>query len=158
MVRKSKSPRKHSVKPHKASRARKSPCPRGHILRSGYRRKAYVRADGTRVRATTVKSRCIKGRGAHPSRKGPKIIPKLKKGRMEGYHTYLSADERHAILTKLVNKYGYKAASGMLIAPMNFLKNSSPSKSAIFRRDHTWLKNKYRGKSNSRKSPRRGKA
>ena len=39
-------------------------CKKGDIVRSGYRRKAYTRSDGTRVKATYVKPSCIKNRGA----------------------------------------------------------------------------------------------
>ena len=145
----SRSPRRKSRRrsPRKASRSRRRSCPRGHILRKGYTRKAYVRADGTRVKAVRVKAECIKGRGAHPSRKGPKVIPKLRKGELKefGYFASEPVSKRHRALTKAVGAYGATSVFRKLNAVMVLTKNTSPSSSAKFRADRNWVRDKYMG-------------
>ncbi len=140
----SRSPRRRS--PRRASRSRRrSPCPRGQIRRSGYRRKAYTRADGSRVKATNVKPKCIKGRGLHPSRKGPRVIPKLKKGLLEkyGYHGRESVAKRHTALRKAERAYG----STNLIRKLNAIyvlnRNTNPSIAAKFKSDENWVRRTY---------------
>jgi hypothetical protein len=156
---KSRSPRRRSRRrsPKKASRSRKS-CPRDHILRKSYTRKAYTRADGTRVKATRVEARCIQGRGAHPSRKGPKVIPKLKKGELKefGYTTSAPVSKRHAALKKAVEAYGATSVFRKLNAVMVLNKNTSPSSSAKFKADRNWVRSTYmNGRSPKRSSRRR---
>jgi len=156
----SRSPRRRSRRrsPRKASRSRRR-CPSGQILRKGYYRKAYTRADGIRIKATRVKADCIEGRGAHPSRKGPKLIPKLRKGLLEkyGYHASDPVSKRHASLGKAVEAYGATSVFRKLNAVMVFNKNTSPSVSAKFRADRNWVRATYMGGKGSRRrrSPRK---
>lgn len=85
----------------------KKGCKVGQIKRVTYKRRAYTRADGVRVKATVVKAGCIKDRGEKG--KGPYTLPPLKdKGFLtsEGYHLKLSVKDRHAALRKACRKYG----------------------------------------------------
>ena len=72
-------------------------CPRGKIMRKGYRRK-----DGT-----YVKPSCIKDRGA-PG-KGPKLFKVTHPGILtsEGYSTFEPAVARHTAIERAVKKDGY---------------------------------------------------
>jgi hypothetical protein len=82
-------------------------CKAGQIRRVTYKRKGYTKADGTRVKATVVRAKCIKDRGG-PG-KGPYTLPKLKDNGFltsEGYHLKLSVKDRQAALRKACRKYG----------------------------------------------------
>ncbi len=156
----SRSPRRRSRRrsPRRASRSRRrSPCPRGQIMRSGYRRKAYTRADGTRVRSARVRRDCIKGRGLHPSRKGPRVIPKLKKGLLEkyGYHGREPVAKRHTALRKAERAYG----STNLIRKLNAIyvlnRNTSPSLAAKFKADENWVRRTFGEDAGGRRRSRR---
>ncbi len=89
------------------SRRRRRSCSYGEIRRVAYRTK----------RGTRVRSSCIKDRGALG--RGKKILPKPKKGNLEGYHLDLPAARRHAILRKVANKDGWNT----VIRRVNLLRN-----------------------------------
>lgn len=82
-------------------------CKVGQIKRVTYKRKGYTKADGTRVKATVVRAKCIKDRGQKG--KGPYTLPKLKDNGFltsEGYHLRLSLKDRQAALRKACRIHG----------------------------------------------------
>jgi len=147
--------------PSKTSRSRRR-CPRGQILRKGYTRKAYTRKDGTRVKAVRVKANCILDKGL-PG-KGPKVIPKLRKGLLTqyGYHATDTVAKRHLALDKAVKAYGGASVIRKLNAIYVLNRNTNPSMAAKFKVDRNWVSKKYASmkrrsprKSTRRKSPKR---
>ena len=103
-------------------------------------RRAYTRRDGTRVKATTYK---VEDRGARG--RGPKVIPKLKKGGLGG-PGYLSRSElgRHRQLGSSVRRDGYATTSRRLNALSVFGKRTmNAQEKARLRRDKEWLKRTY---------------
>lgn len=113
-------------------------CPRGHI-----RRKAYTVTR--RGKQYHVKSACIKGRGKSPSRKGPRVIPKLRKGTLKkyGYSLDQSATARHTALRKAVKAYGASKVFKKLNAVMVLQKYTSPKNAAKFRADRNWVRKTF---------------
>lgn len=104
---------------------KKKSCPKGQIMRKGYTRKAYVKADGTKIKATRVPPICVKDQGA-PG-KGPKTLPPIKdKGFLTqfGYHLKLTSTERRSALRKAVRKYGGLAVIRHLNLIRNYNKNN----------------------------------
>jgi uncharacterized protein DUF5771 len=101
-------------------------CGEHEILRDGYRRKSYVKSDGTRVKSTYVKPVCIKDLGK-PG-KGPKVIGKLTRGglRKFGYDTHSKSSERHIALLKAINKDGYATIVRRVNAIHVLTKNTNP--------------------------------
>ena len=119
-------------------------CKKGYILRKGYNRKGYTRKDGTRVKATYVPESCIVDRG-NPG-KGPKLIPKLKKGELSefGYSlSYRLVGERRGPLKKAIKKYGALSIMRKLNAVATLLKNTSPTKSQRAKADSKWISREY---------------
>jgi len=123
--------------------------------RKGYWRKAYTRADGTRVKrtwvpATTFKrsdvgSKGVRSRGAKQgpySKQKPWITREGKLGGA-GYFSKPAAT-RHRLLNKCVKEYGYRSCLGSLMV----LNRSSVMKQkygAKIDADKNYLKNKYGG-------------
>ena len=76
-------------------------CKRGEIKRISYKRKSYVKKDGSRVKAGSVGPTCIKDRGK-PG-KGPRTLPPLSRNRSltkYGYKLDKPAKERQASLKR----------------------------------------------------------
>tara|TARA_B110000495_G_C22579498_1_gene348184 strand:- start:59 stop:448 length:390 start_codon:yes stop_codon:yes gene_type:complete len=96
-------------------------CKSNSICRVGYVRKSYKKKNGTVVKAVVVAPKCIKDKGK-PG-KGPKILPKILKGK-EGSLVRLgySIDENQGIrkvaLKKAVNAYGL----GTVIKKINYIR------------------------------------
>ncbi len=110
--------------------------PKGKIFRKGF---SFKRKDGTLVK---VPGKYIIDRGM-PG-KGPKLIPKLKKGMLSriGYNVNNGDVSRHRALNKGVEEYSKNTMIKRLNAVSIFLKNTSPKKSEIFRKDTRWLSEK----------------
>jgi len=104
-------------------------CPRGYILRSGYTTKNNVV-----VRPTCVKDMGKKG-------KGPKLIPKLKKGLLTkyGYSSKETTQKRHSALKKAAKEYG----AGNLVQKLNSIyvlnRGTNPKVAATFNKDKKWV-------------------
>lgn len=97
-------------------------CPVGKIRRKAYTRKGYTKKDGTRVKAARVRSGCIPDKGA-PG-KGPKTLPKPKKGSLEGWSKDLPQKKRMAILKKITKE----ESCGTAIRKLNLLRNITTDK------------------------------
>lgn len=101
-------------------------CGRGKI-----RREAYTRKDGTRV-----ESKCIIDRG-RPG-KGPKTLPRPKKGSLYGWKKDASSAARHRSVMTSVRK----SDCGTTIARLTLLKNISadPGTDRKAQADAAWLR------------------
>ena len=121
-----------------------SKCPVGKIKRISYKRKAFTKANGVRVKATTVKSKCIKDRGL-PG-KGPYTLPKPKDNGFltsEGYHLKLPIKLRETALRKACRKYGCLK----VIRHLNLIRNYSKSVPVNYKkynRDMKYVENLYK--------------
>ena len=129
------------------------PCPPGTIRRAGYvrhlssrghtvRRKGKIIITKPKVRATRVRSACIKDRGL-PG-KGPtgtKIGP-LKKGELikYGYSFRLSDKLRHEALLRAIKAYGALQTYHKLDAVAKLSKRVAPDARAIFTMDRDWVR------------------
>lgn len=141
-------PKKTARRSTKRSRSRSSSrgssasCPKGQI-----KRKAYTRKTKT-GKTVHVKAKCIKGRGKNPSKKGPKLIPPLRRGELKafGYATNLPANKRHAALAKALEKYPALSVFRKLNAVQVLTRNTAPKSSAVFGQDKAWVKKHYLGK------------
>lgn len=108
-------------------------CPKGKILRKGY---TATRGKTTyRVRPTCIKDRGEKG-------KGPKLLPKLKKGELSkyGYGLKHPRSVRRRALDKSMKEFD----KNTLIRKLNVLsiynKNTNPSYSRKAREDMNYIR------------------
>lgn len=120
-------------------------CPRSEILRKGYVRKAYTKANGTVVKSKRVAATCVpdKGKpGKTPNSK--KVLPKPKKGGLGkyGYSNIKTAGavKRRAALKKAVQDEGYAPVVRRLNLISNYNKNSDPFAHRLIRSDMAWMK------------------
>ncbi len=100
------------------------------------KRKAYVRSDGTRVKATSYQA---KNRGK-PGR-GPKLFT-LKKGGLTryGYTTTATRASRHLALTRAISRGVPKLTlSQRLGALATLLKRTNPALSRRLRKNQKWV-------------------
>lgn len=126
------------------SGGKKMTCPRGQIERAGYERKAYTKADGTRIKATYVSATCIEDKGNKG--KGPKLIPKLKKGELSEYGYHIKerlAGERRKALKKALKEYDATSVNRKLNALATLNKNTHPTWSERAKADAKWVKKEY---------------
>ena len=123
------------------------------------RRASYTRKDGSHVKSTCVPD---KGKpGKTPA--SQKVLPKPKPGLLtnKGYRANKSAEARHKALDKVIKERGESPLSVFrhlnLIA--NYTTTSNPEAHAVYKRDMTWIKNKYglNSKRKSRKSRRKSR-
>lgn len=125
-------------------------CPKGQILKNGYKRNAYTKEDGTYVEATIVPPTCIEDIGK-PG-KGPKLIQFSKNDHILSNHGYIeikdkTVDERHRILIKVIKAltrdYGHRAALGYVIKALNARsiveRTGSPESSKAMKEDQVWV-------------------
>lgn len=118
-------------------------CRRGQLK---IRRKGYTRkVGGKQVRVKPV-TYCTPDKGK-PGR-GPKLIPKLKKGTLGiHYSKEPSAQTRRTKLKACVKKYGYASCVGKVNALRVLNKNTWPKKWLVMLdSDMKWLQKTYRGK------------
>jgi hypothetical protein len=126
-------------------------CPAGQTLRKGHitTRKSKTLLGRLFKRGTTyrVKDHCVTGTAkAAKAAKAPiGIIGPLKKGSLTdlGYKSEDVVSTRHASLSKAIGKYGRLSTFRKLNAVATLLKNTAPSKSAIFKADRDWVKKTY---------------
>lgn len=118
-------------------------CKSGQILRKGYTRKAYYRADGTYVSASKIKPVCIMDTG-NPG-KGPNIIGKMRKGELTqfGYHLSSNATDRRKALTKAIKRYDALSVFRKINAISILQKNTNPTYSNKARADANWISKNY---------------
>lgn len=114
------------------------------IIVKSHRRKAYVRKDGTRVKATHVKShkRADLGLPGH----GPKTLPKLKKNELPGYHVKgVKAETRRKKLRKIAKNSAVKTrkVARSLQLHANYTKRSQPGNSRKYNADAKYMMNRY---------------
>lgn len=121
-------------------------CPANQILRTGYNRRKYTKADGTVVKKTRVESHCVKDMGK-PG-KGAKILPKPS-GKLHlskyGYTVHASKKNRRAALDSAA-KYDKAGTLGTL-RHLNLIANyhaNDTNNREIMRSDVEYLKQKYR--------------
>jgi len=108
-----------------------------YITRSGYKRKAYVRKsyvrkDGTRVKRSRVKAAKVTrgkvlsrtGRPKVPKRK--RVLPKLKKGTLKGYHYRVKAKTlaRKRAISKMMKHKGALKTLRHLVVLRSYNKHS----------------------------------
>lgn len=112
------------------------------------KRPAYTRWDGTKVKATTYKTkdRGLKGRG-------PSTLPTAHPGVLGGPGYTARADfERHGILADVVKSQGYTTAMGALTLLQNYGKRTmAKSVLKIIASDKAWLKKHHGAKSGGAK-------
>lgn len=120
-----------------------STCRKDQIIRKGYKRAAYYRADGTFVAAAKVGPSCIADLG-HSGR-GPNLIPRMKKGELTkfGYSLHKLAKQRRMALTKAVRAYDGLSVFRKLNALATLNKNVNPVYSRKFKADANWVKKTY---------------
>lgn len=117
------------------------------VHRKGYERKGYTRSDGTRVAAARVASSDFMIRDRGKPGRGPKVIPKLKAGKLGGpgfLKRPLATQKR--LLSKSVGKSrrGYRSTLGRLQAIANFGKRTfTPTQKARIRSLRRWVVKKY---------------
>lgn len=109
-------------------------CPKGEILRKGYRRKGYTR-NGTRVEPTYVPPACVPDKGA-PG-KGPKTLPKPEKGSLKGWHADEAASKRRRALRKWVRKTNCRETIRKLTLLRNISTDRETDRAA--KSDAEWL-------------------
>lgn len=120
--------------------------------RKGYTRKSYVRKGGIHVEGTHVSGSEIgpttyKTKDVGAPGRGKKLIEI--KGKLEGYHVNLPAEERHTILRKNIRKYGVGSVWRKLNAQVNLRLRAKPSETArieareIFRKDRDWVASSF---------------
>ncbi len=100
------------------------------------RRKSYVRADGTRVKATSYRSKDLGKKG-----RGPKLF-KLKKGGLSkyGYSTSASVASRHLALSRAISRgVPGLTLSRRIGALATLLKRTNPMLSKRLRRNQRWV-------------------
>ena len=141
-------------------------CHVGQILRSGYRRKAYTRADGTRVKASYVPPRCVKSQGLPgKTMASAKVLPRLRHGELTryGYRADKPAAQRLKALKRSAAAYGYRSTVGRVVAIMNYSKHN-PRLHRIYKTDlknlraaHAAGKMKKGGAKKKKKTTKRGK-
>ena len=121
-------------------------CLPGQTLRKGHiaTRKTKTLLGRLLKRGTTyrVKPHCV-GEAQVVAMKD-KIGP-LKQGSLTdlGYSSSDWASTRRAALSKAIGKYGRLSTFRKLNAVATLTKNTSPSKSAIFKADRDWIKKTY---------------
>jgi len=101
--------------------------PSGYIIRDAHKRKAYIRRDGTRVKAALIPATYTPSRGvpgkAPPSRR---ILPPVENTRMLrnfGYSVYTSPSKRRAAINKAIKKY---KSSLYVERHLTLIKNYTP--------------------------------
>ena len=106
---------------------RSGACGVGEILRSGFRRKGYSRADGSRVKASYVWPRCVDSQGL-PGKMmaSAKVLPKLRHGELTsyGYRADKPAAQRLKALERSAAVYGYRSTVGRVVAFMNYSEHT----------------------------------
>ena len=119
-------------------------CPKGAVLRKGFVRRSYIRSNGARISRALVKSICVNDLGL-PG-KGPKLIGKLKKGKLikYGYRSALSDIARHRSLGKAIKSKGKGVTIRRLNAIRTLTKNTNPKISKIYDQDLRWVQNKVK--------------
>jgi hypothetical protein len=116
-------------------------CPPGKIRRVGY----TAKRRGTKY---TVKSKCIKDRGAkgrwRTVRRMLGIGP-LSKGDLTalGYSHLRSTEDRHKALDKAVSRYGRATTIRKLNAISTYAKRTGPSRSKTYRTDMHYVQKKF---------------
>ena len=119
------------MKTRKSNKGKKTSkyCPPGKIMRD-----AYVRKDGTRVKAKCVKDRGLPG-------KGPRLFT-VKKGGLTKYGYRL--DDKDAIRHQALGKARKKIPYATLVRKLNAIrilhKNTNPTYSRKLKKDMDWLK------------------
>lgn len=129
------------------------PCPPGTIRRAAYvrhlssrghtvRRKGKFIVTKPKVRATRVRSACIKDKGLPGKGTTGKQIGPLKKGELikYGYSYRLSDKMRHEALKRAVKAYGPLETYHKLDAVAKLSKRVAPDASAIFAMDRDWVR------------------
>jgi hypothetical protein len=114
-----------------------------------HKRKSYRRRDGTVVKGTMVSKHKRKDVGL-PG-KGPKILPKLKPGKLgkHGYSLAKAATARRRALIKS-SKIGTKESKKKMLQTRrrltilkNYTKRSQPSNYRKYNADEKWLSKRY---------------
>jgi hypothetical protein len=128
-------------------RTSKNPCPKGQILRKGYRRRSYTRSNSprtaqTHVKETYVRPVCIQDRG-QPGY-GAQVIPPLTPNLLGqfGYSTYASQAQRRKSLNDAINNIGlleiYRHLRDIIT-----LQRWNPRAHDIMLDDFNYLRRKY---------------
>lgn len=127
------SKKKKEKKEKKVAGSRKTAVAYREIVREG-----YVRKDGVVVPPTLIEDRGLPG-------KGPKLIPKLRKGtlRRHGYSTKDSQHERHEALRKAVAAEGPTVVIRKLNVVATLNKNTNPEMSKHLKKDSDWVKSQF---------------
>ena len=117
-------------------------CGPGKIRRVSYKKKSYVKADGTKVKATTVPSSCVKDMGKPgKTRKASRVLPKPS-GKLHlskfGYAADRSDEDRHKALREAVKATG---DSLEVLRHLNLLRNyqSTPEVKSVMSSDVEYL-------------------
>lgn len=113
----------------------------GRIFRRGYT--ARRRGTTYRVPGKYITDRGAKGKWT--SKTGLRGIGPLRKGDLTslGYRHTLRASQRHAAITRAVQKYGRNSTLRKLNAIAVYSKRTAPSRSKVYKTDVHYVQKKY---------------
>lgn len=108
-------------------------CPPGEIIRKGYYRHSFSKADGKRIRGRYIKETCVPNKGL-PGKETEeaKVLPSLRKGQLTkyGYHIKEDSEKRFRALLKAMKEYGYAGVIRHLV-PLRTYQKANPEYYAI---------------------------
>jgi len=134
-------PKKATAKKTGVKKEKKLPA---YTVRDGYYRKAYTRADGTKVKATYVQPAIIPIISTKPGKtgKGQKLITVDPKVHLStyGYHTTDKKDLRHKALVKAAKDISYSTVIKRLNAISILQKYTNSTLSNKLKADMKYLK------------------
>lgn len=119
---------------------REGACPKGKILKRGYKRMAYTKKDGTKVKATYVNVTCVSDKGL-PGKISSKFkVIKIKNNDAlgkYGYETKYSSEKRFKALIKAASVYSYST----VVRRINAIRILSKSDKKLYKIYSTDLEN-----------------
>lgn len=122
-------------------------CPPGKISRNSYRRKPYVRSNGTKVAGAFVPETCVPDKGK-PGKtpQSRKVLPKIGKElslRKFGYATHESNSDRHEALRAAADSTNNPL---LVLRHLNLIRNyqADPTAKKIMDEDVAYMSNYYK--------------
>lgn len=115
------------------------------VRRRPHLRRAFVRKDGVRVRATRVKGSVFKIKDRGSPGRGPKVIPPLRKGTL-GVSFSSPASVRRKKEIELAKRIGEKSVMGKLQAIAVLTKRTNPEVSRKAREDRRFIAGSFKDK------------
>lgn len=119
---------------------REGACPIGKILKRGYRRKTYIKKNGTKVKSVYVNVSCTKNKGIPGKVSSKYKVIKINKNNSlskYGYSTKISSKKRFDSLLKAASKISYKT----VVARINAIRTLSKADKKLYKIYSVDLKN-----------------